>query len=83
MLLAGKLEAMLRDSDGGLSVAAISERAGARDDQVRDLLRRLCASTDRVRRTGVGRGTRWRLVTDEDRIAERVAELERLNASKR
>jgi hypothetical protein len=74
VLLAGKLEALLGESESGLSVAAIVERSGARDAQVRDLLREL-DGTGRVRRTGAGRGTRWRVVTDEERIAERAAEL--------
>jgi hypothetical protein len=30
-----------------------------------------------VRRSGQRRGTRWYLITDDDRIAARVAELER------
>ena len=81
VLLAGKLEALLAESDGGLSVAAIVERSGARDAQVRDLLREL-ESAGRVRRTGVGRGTRWRLVTDEERIAERAAELASLSSTR-
>lgn len=78
VLLAGKLEAMLRDAADGLSVAAIVKDAGARDSQVRTLLREL-EGAGQVRRTGVGRGTRWRLVTDEDPIAERAAELEKLS----
>ena len=80
VLLAGKLEAMLRDADDGLSVAAIVKSASARDSQVRGLLTEL-ESAGQVRRTGVGRGTRWELVTDEQRIAQRAAELERLRAS--
>ena len=74
VLLAGKLEALLAESDGGLSVATIVQRSRARDAQVRALLREL-DGTGRVRRTGAGRGTRWRVVTDEERIAERAAEL--------
>lgn len=75
MLGAGELEAILRDAPQGLSAVAIAKAANARDTQVRELL------TDRqaagqVRRIGSGRGTRWRLVTDEERIAERAAELQ-------
>jgi hypothetical protein len=33
-----------------------------------------------VRREGSRRSTRWNLVSDEERIADRVAELERLAA---
>jgi hypothetical protein len=81
VLLAGKLEALLGESESGLSVAAIVERSGARDAQVRDLLREL-DGTGRVRRTGAGRGTRWRVVTDEERIAERAAELAARSSSR-
>jgi hypothetical protein len=72
VLPADKLEALLAESDGGLSVAAIVARSRARDAQVRALLREL-DGTGRVRRTGAGRGTRWRVVTDEERIAELAA----------
>lgn len=82
VLLAGKLEAMLGESGEGLSVAAIVKRANARAGQVRELLRER-ESAGQVRRTGKGRSTRWRLVTDEERIAERVAELERLSIATR
>lgn len=81
VLLAGKLEAILRDAGEGLNVVAIAKRANARATQVSDLLRELEAA-GQVRRTGVGRASRWRLVTDEDRIAERVAELEARSRAK-
>jgi hypothetical protein len=81
VLVAGKLEAMLRDAEGGLNAVAIAKRANARDTQVRALLREL-EGAGQVRRTGVGRASRWRLITDEDRIAERTAELEALSTPK-
>ena len=81
MLLAGKLEAMLRDAEDGLNAVAIAKQARARDTQVRDLLREL-ESAGRVRRTGLGRANRWRLITDAERIAERAAELEALSTPK-
>jgi hypothetical protein len=81
VLLAGKLEAMLRGAEDGLNAVAIAKQASARDTQVRGLLREL-ESADRVRRTGAGRASRWRLITDEDRIAERTAELESLSPPK-
>jgi hypothetical protein len=31
--------------------------------------------TDQIRRTGERRGTRWHLITDEDRVAARAAEI--------
>jgi hypothetical protein len=81
VLLADKLEAMLRDAENGLNATAIAKQASARDTQVRVLLREL-ESTGRVRRTGAGRASRWRLITDEDRIAQRTAELEALSTPK-
>ena len=81
VLLAGKLEAMLRDAEDGLNAVAIAKQARARDTQVRDLLREL-ESAGRVRRTGLGRASRWRLITDAERIAERAAELEALSTPK-
>jgi hypothetical protein len=77
VLLAGKLEAMLGESDAGLSAVTISKRSNAARSQVRDLLREL-EQTGRVRRSVTGRTSLWRLVTDEERIAQRAAELERL-----
>jgi hypothetical protein len=35
-----------------------------------------------VRRTGASRSTRWRLVTEEERIAKRAAELEKQSRRK-
>jgi hypothetical protein len=81
VLLSGKLEAMLSEARDGLSAVTISKRANAGYDQVRDLLRDL-ESTGQVRRTGSRRTSLWRLITDEDRIAERAAELESLSTAK-
>lgn len=77
VLLAGRLEAILREAGDGLSASAISKRSNARYGQVLGLLREL-EDGGQVRRTGTRRTSLWRLVTDEDRIAERTAELERL-----
>ena len=60
--------------DDGLTAAEVARHAGASRDQVIQLLRDLEAAR-RARRTGAGRGTRWHLVTDEDWIRERAAEL--------
>jgi hypothetical protein len=81
VLVADTLEGTLRGVEDGLNAVAIAKQAGARDTQVRGLLREL-ESAGRVRRTGTGRGSRWRLVTDEDRIAERAAELEAVSTAK-
>jgi hypothetical protein len=70
------LERLLADTSAGLSANAIAERAGAGYDPTLKLLRELEAA-GQVRRSGSRRSTVWRLVTDEERIAERAAELER------
>ncbi|MGZ4331034.1 MAG: FaeA/PapI family transcriptional regulator [Solirubrobacteraceae bacterium] len=75
--MAGKLEQMLAVADG-LTTSAISEETNANPNQVRTLLREL-ETSGRVRRSGQRRGTRWHLITDEDRIATRAAELEELS----
>jgi hypothetical protein len=70
---AGKLELLLSDT-GGLATSALAERANADRDQVLTLLREL-ETAGRVRRMGQRRATRWRSITDEERIQERAAEL--------
>lgn len=75
VLPAGKLEQMLAAGDGD-TTAALAKRANASPGQVLTLLRELEAA-GKARRTGQRRGTRWHLVTDEDRIAARAAELAR------
>ena len=59
---------------------AIAEEANADYAATLTLLRELEAS-GQVRREGARRSTAWRLITDEDRIAQRAAELERLAAT--
>jgi len=75
VLLAETAERMLAESDG-MTTGALAKEAGARHDQVLALLRDL-ETARRVRRTGQRRSTRWHAITDEDRIAERAAELAR------
>ncbi len=81
MLLAGKLEAMLKEAEDGLSARVISKRANANYDQVLGLLKEL-EQEGRLRRTGARRTSRWRLISDEERIAERAAELTRLSTTR-
>jgi ribosomal protein S25 len=81
-LPAEQLERLLADATSGLSAGAIAERAGAGYSRVLALLRQLEASGT-VRRTGNRRSTLWLLITDEDRIAQRTAELERLVGARR
>jgi hypothetical protein len=71
-LTAETAEQLLANSDG-MTNADLAKRAGAGRDQVLLLLREL-EQARRVRRTGQRRATRWRAITDEDRIRERAAE---------
>lgn len=80
-LLAGELESMLREAEDGLSAITIAKRSRAGYNKVLDLLREL-ESAGQVRRTGTRRSSLWRLITDEERIAQRAAELERLSIAK-
>jgi hypothetical protein len=68
VLLAGKLEVMLGESEDGLSALTISKRSNASYQQVVDLLRDL-EQTGRVRSSGSRRTSLWRLISDEQRIA--------------
>jgi len=70
------LERLLADTSTGLSANAIAEQTGAGYNPTLKLLRELEAA-GQVRRSGSRRTTVWRRITDEDRIAERAAELER------
>jgi hypothetical protein len=70
------LERLLGDTSVGLSASAIAEQAGASYNPTLKLLCELEAA-GQVRRSGSRRSTVWRLIPDEERIAERAAELER------
>ena len=72
---AGKLKVLLSDGRG-MSTTELTEMTGGDRTQILSLLRELEAQGE-VRRTGERRNTLWHAVTDEDRIAARVAELER------
>lgn len=71
---ADRLESLLSEN-GGLSTSALAEQANANRDQVLGLLREL-ETAGRIRRSGQRRATRWHVITDEERIRERAAELE-------
>jgi hypothetical protein len=75
--LAESIEQMLRESPGGLSAVTIAKRAGASYGQVLAMLRAL-EQNGQLRRTGERRTSLWRLISEEELIAERAAELERL-----
>lgn len=69
-----QLESLLSEN-GGLTTSELAERSNGNRDQVLSLLRDL-ETAGRIRRSGQRRGTRWHAITDEDRIRQRVAELE-------
>jgi hypothetical protein len=82
LLSAEQLQRLLADAASGLSAGAIAQKAGAGYNRVLAQLRQLeFAGT--VRRTGSRRSTLWLLITDEDRIDQRAAELERLAGARR
>ena len=68
---------VLSTAESGLSASAIADEADADYPATLKLLRELEVA-GRIRRDGTRRSTRWRLITDEERIAVRAAELERL-----
>jgi hypothetical protein len=74
------LERLLADTSAGLSANAIAKQAGAGYARTLKLLHELEAA-GQVRRSGARRSTVWQLITDEERIAERAAELERLRTA--
>jgi hypothetical protein len=71
---------LLADTSAGLSANAIAKQAGAGYARTLKLLHELEAA-GQVRRAGARRSTVWRLITDEERIAQRGAELERLRSA--
>ena len=74
------LERLLADTSAGLSANAIAKQAGAGYSRTLKLLHELEAA-GQVRRSGSRRSTVWQLITDEEGIAERAAELERLRSA--
>jgi hypothetical protein len=80
-LAAGRIEDLLRESEDGLSLVALASRADVSDAKVRDRLHEL-QRQGLVRNSGSRRTSLWRLVSDEDRIAERAAELERASGTR-
>jgi hypothetical protein len=70
---ADKLTALLHGS-AGMSTSQLAKATNGRSAQILAVLREL-EKTDQIRRTGQRRGTRWHLITDEDRSAARAAQL--------
>jgi hypothetical protein len=77
----GQIEGLLQESEDGLSLVALARRVGVSEAKVSDRLRSLERSGE-VRRSGPRRTSLWRRVTDEERIAERAAELARASLSR-
>jgi DNA-binding MarR family transcriptional regulator len=77
----GQIEGLLRESEDGLSLVALARRVGVSEANVSERLGSLERSGE-VRRSGPRRTSLWRVVTDEERIAERAAELARASQSK-
>jgi uncharacterized small protein (DUF1192 family) len=74
------LERLLADATAGLSANAIAKHAHAGYARTLKLLHELEAA-GRVRQSGSRRSSVWQLITDEERIAARAAELERLRSA--
>jgi anti-sigma factor RsiW len=70
---AGKLTALLTGTNG-LRTAELAKATNGDPAQVLALLKEQ-ESAREVRRTGTRAATRWHVITDEDRIAARAAEL--------
>jgi hypothetical protein len=70
---AGKLTALLAGT-AGLRTAELAKAANGDPAQLLVLLKEQ-ETAGEVRRTGTRAATRWHLITDEDRIAARAAEL--------
>jgi hypothetical protein len=75
-LAAGQLEKLLRESENGLSVVALARQTGVGEAKVRERLDALQRAGE-ARSSGSRRTSLWRLLSDEERIAERAAELAR------
>ena len=75
-LASGQVEGLLRESIGGLSLVALVARTGVSEAKVRDRLHELERAGE-VRNTGARRTSLWRWISDEERIADRVAQLTR------
>jgi hypothetical protein len=70
----GKLIALLSDS-AGMSTRQLSQATNGDPGQVLALLKEQ-EDAGQIRRTGTRAATRWHVVSDEDRIAARVAEFQ-------
>ena len=70
---AGKLLTLLAGSPG-LATSAIAKATNGASSQILELLKEL-EQQNTVRRTGERRATRWFVMTEEDLVAQRAAEI--------
>lgn len=70
------IESLLRERADGLSAAALTKLTGASHARVTARLRGL-EQAGQARSSGTRRTSLWRMVTNEERVAERAAELEK------
>ena len=73
VVASGQLTALL-DGSGGMSTSELAKATNGNPVLILAVLREL-EQADQVRRTGQRRGTRWHLISDEDRVAARAAEI--------
>jgi hypothetical protein len=72
---AGKLVSLLARAEG-MTTSELAKATNGDQSRVLALLKEREAS-GQVRRSGERRATRWHVITDQDRVAARAAELER------
>lgn len=77
----GKLVALLSDSEG-MRTSELARATKGNSTQILALLKEQ-ESAGQVRRSGTRAATRWHVITDDDRIAVRAAELEHKSRRKR
>ncbi len=70
------IESLLREKADGFSAAALTKLTGVSHARITARLRDL-EQAGEARSSGTRRTSLWRMVTDEERIAERAAELEK------
>lgn len=73
-LQSSQITELLAESPNGLSIVALARRAGASESAVRERLTEL-ERTGRVRSSGSRRTSLWRMLSDEEWVAERAAQL--------
>jgi hypothetical protein len=77
--LEARLEELLGEAPDGLSAVTLAKRAGVSFARVSAVLQRM-ARDGRAQASGTRRTSLWRLISEEQLIAQRAAELERLSA---